>query len=157
MAIVSQFTEATAKKASLMVADLLDRISEERLVQMLELAKKLSNDPEVLNALDAILDFFSSNHPAKQIFYRVLEKIPNKNRYKIYNSLFKNGWFIGGTKRDVFEAEHGIRPPFILILSPTFRCNLRCKGCYTLGYGLKHELDYEIVKRLLEECRELGI
>ncbi len=157
MAVVTQFRKGTAKQASRMLVELLDRISEERLIQMLELAKKLSRDPEVLDALGAIQQFFLSDHPSKEIFYRVLNKIPKKNRYKIYNSLFNNGWFVGGPKRDVFEAEHNVRPPFLIILSPTFRCNLRCKGCYTLGYGLKPELDYEVVKRLLAECMDIGI
>ena len=157
MAVVRQFKEGTAKQASRMIVELLDRISEERLIQMIELAKKLSRDPEVLDALGAIQEFFSSNHPSKEIFYRVLDKIPKKNRYSVYNSLFNNGWFVGGPKRDAFEEEHGVRPPFIVILSPTFRCNLRCKGCYTLGYGLKPELDYKVVKRLLAECVDMGI
>ncbi len=157
MAVISQFKDITAKQASRLLLDLLDRISEERLIQMLELAKKLTSNPEVIEALGAIQDFLLSNHPSKNIFYRVLDKIPKKNRYKLYNSLFNNGWFVGGQKRDAFEAEHGFRPPFVIILSPTYACNLRCKGCYTLGYGLKPELDYEIVKRLLAECRQLGI
>jgi MoaA/NifB/PqqE/SkfB family radical SAM enzyme len=44
-----------------------------------------------------------------------------------------------------------------MILSPTLRCNLRCKGCYTLGYGTRPELPLEVVDRLLTECEELGI
>jgi MoaA/NifB/PqqE/SkfB family radical SAM enzyme len=157
MAVISQFKDITAKQASRLLLDLLDRISEERLIQMLELAKKLTSNPEVIEALGAIQDFFLSDHPSKHIFYRILDKIPKKNRYKLYDSLFNNGWFVGGQKRDAFEAEHGFRPPFVIILSPTYACNLRCKGCYTLGYGLKPELDYAIVKRLLAECRQLGI
>lgn len=157
MEVAHHFVEGTARQASRMIIKLLDRISEDRLIQMLGLAKKLSRDPEVLDALDAIRGFFSSDHPSKQIFYRVLDKIPRKNRYKIYNSLFNNGWFVGGPKRDNIEKEYGVRPPFILILSPTFKCNLRCKGCYTLGYGLRPELHYDLVKRILGECMDMGL
>lgn len=157
MAVAHQFMEGTARQASRMIVELLDRISEDRLIQMLDLAKRLSRNPDVLDALDAIKGFFSSDHPSKEIFYRVLDKIPRKNRYKIYNSLFNNAWFLGGPKRDAFEEEHGVRPPFIIILSPTFKCNLRCKGCYTLGYGSRPELDYDIVKRLLAECMDMGL
>lgn len=157
MTIVRHIADAGTKQASRMLVELLDRISEDRLMQMLELAKKLTRKEDVLDALGGIQGFLSSNHPSKQIFYRVLDKIPKKNRFKIYNSLFNNAWFVGGPQRDAFEEEHGVRPPFIIILSPTYRCNLRCKGCYTLGYGLKPELDYEIVKRLLSECMRMGI
>ena len=62
MTVVSQFTEASTKQASRMLVQLLDRISEERLIQMLQLTKKLSRDPEVLDALGAIQEFFLSNH-----------------------------------------------------------------------------------------------
>jgi MoaA/NifB/PqqE/SkfB family radical SAM enzyme len=157
MEVAHQFMKSTTRHASRMIIELLDRISEDRLVQMLDLAKKLSRNPDVLDALDAIKGFFSSDHPSKNIFYRALHKIPRKNRFKIYNSLFNNAWFLGGSKRDAFEEKHGVRPPFILILSPTFHCNLRCKGCYTLGYGLRPELDYEVVKRLLAECMDMGL
>lgn len=44
-----------------------------------------------------------------------------------------------------------------MILSPTLHCNLRCKGCYTLGYGTKPELPYELAKRVLVECQDMGI
>jgi MoaA/NifB/PqqE/SkfB family radical SAM enzyme len=44
-----------------------------------------------------------------------------------------------------------------MILSPTFNCNLRCKGCYTLGYGMRHELPCEIMDKVLKECQQLGI
>lgn len=157
MAVVNHFKEAGSRQAARMILELLDKISEEHLIQMIGLAKKLSRNPEVHDALTAFQDFFASEHPGKDIFYRVLDKIPRQNRFKIYNSLFNNGWFVGGPKRDVFEQEHGVRPPFILILSPTFRCNLRCKGCYTLGYGLRPELDYTVVKRLLAECMDMGL
>ena len=157
MTVVSQLKNATAKQASRMIVELLDQISEERLIQMFQWAKKLTKDAEVLDAIDGIQSFFRSDHPSKQIFYRVLDKIPKNNRYKIYKSLFHNAFFQGGDKRDAFEAEHGIRPPFILILSPTYKCNLRCKGCYTLGYGLRPELDYHVVKRLLAECMDMGL
>jgi len=157
MTIVRHIADASTKQASRMLVELLDRISEERLMQMLELAKKLTRNEDVLEALGGIQGFLSSNHPSKDIFYRVLDKIPKKNRFKIYDSLFNNAWFVGGPQRDAFEGEHGVRPPFIIILSPTYRCNLRCKGCYTLGYGLKPELDYAVIRRLLSECMDLGI
>jgi MoaA/NifB/PqqE/SkfB family radical SAM enzyme len=157
MSMESQFKELTAKEASKMILRLLDWISEERLIQMVQLAKRLTRDAEVLDGLNAIENLLLSNHPSKQLFYRVLEKIPKKNRYKIYNSLFYHAWFQGGSKREAFAAEHGFHAPFIMILSPTFHCNLRCKGCYTLGYGTRPELEYELVKRILAECMDIGL
>jgi len=157
MVLSQQFSEGSAKRATKMILQMLDYISEERLIQMFQLVKKISNNPDVHDVMDALVRFFRSDHPSKEIFYRVLERIPKKNRFKIYNTLFNNAWFLGGTKRDQFEMLHGVRPPFMIILSPTFRCNLRCKGCYTIGYGYTPELEYGVIKRLLKECMEMGI
>jgi len=87
----------------------------------------------------------------------VLTYLPAGRRIRLFETLFNGAWFEGGKLRDKWEGEAGFRPPFIMILSPTLRCNLRCKGCYTLGYGMKPELSLEEVERLLTECEELGI
>jgi MoaA/NifB/PqqE/SkfB family radical SAM enzyme len=60
-------------------------------------------------------------------------------------------------KRDQFEKEHGFRPPFVTILSPTWHCNLKCFGCYTLGYQRHPGLPDDLVNRSLKECTDLGI
>ncbi len=44
-----------------------------------------------------------------------------------------------------------------MILSPTWRCNLRCEGCYTLGQRRHPGIEYDLVKRILKEAKELGI
>ena len=91
------------------------------------------------------------------IFRQVLEYLPAERRIRLFETLFNGAWFKCGKLRDKWEKEVGFRPPFIMILSPTFRCNLRCKGCYTLVYGMKPELPFEVADRLLSECEELGI
>lgn len=64
---------------------------------------------------------------------------------------------MGNRKRDQFEKEHGFRPPFVMILSPTWQCNLKCSGCYTLGYQRHPGLSYDLVKRILKECTDMGL
>jgi MoaA/NifB/PqqE/SkfB family radical SAM enzyme len=91
------------------------------------------------------------------MFHRVLEYLPPENRATIFQTLFNNGWFIGNKKRDQFEKEHGFRPPFVMILSPTWKCNLTCAGCYTLGYQRHPGLPYDLVKRILKECMDMGL
>jgi MoaA/NifB/PqqE/SkfB family radical SAM enzyme len=87
----------------------------------------------------------------------VLNYLTFENQVKLFHTLFNNVWLSGEKKRAAFEMEHSYRPPFVMILSPTMKCNLRCKGCYTLGYGLKPELEFDLVNRILHECEELGI
>lgn len=157
MEVLQKIKDYAYRKAVEQIVSLLRKVDDQKILQMLSIAKMLTNDPEVKRAIEGIKRFVQTDHPAKQLFYRIINYLPYENCVKIFWTLFNNGWFIGGKKRDAFEKEHGYRPPFVLILSPTMRCNLRCKGCYTLGYGRKYELEYEVVDRILKECEDLGI
>lgn len=140
------------------VVDLLSMVSEERFVQLTHWGEKLTRDPVVREAIRKVRFFIEKeDHPARQLFSRVMTTLSEENRRRIFHSLFLHAWFVGGRKRDYWEEKHGFRPPFILILSPTWKCNLRCLGCYTLGYGTKSELSLEVADKVLSECEELGI
>jgi MoaA/NifB/PqqE/SkfB family radical SAM enzyme len=140
------------------IIDLLSKASVDRFVNLTNWGEKLTKDPEVKGAINHIREFLTrEDHPARELFYRVFGSLSEHKRRRIFQSLFLNAWFLGGKKRDYWEENLGFRPPFILILSPTFKCNLRCKGCYTLGYGMNHELPFELAERILKECEELGI
>jgi len=141
-----------------LILDLLGRSSDENLIRLTYLGEKLTSDEEVLSGIGGVRRLLRDpRHPAKRLFRRVLDYLPPQNSRFLFETLFYRAWFLGGKKREQFEAEHGFWPPFVMILSPTLHCNLRCKGCYTLGYGTKPELPYELVKRVLAECQELGI
>jgi MoaA/NifB/PqqE/SkfB family radical SAM enzyme len=148
----------SAQQAARGVIRLLPKISDDNLVRLTTLARWLSDDPEVLGAVDKVRRLLHTpGHPAKDLFRRVLSYLPSERRIRLFETLFNAAWFEGGKLRDNWEQEKGFRPPFIMILSPTLRCNLRCKGCYTLGYGMKPELSLEVVDNLLKQCEELGI
>lgn len=153
-----QIRDFTSQQASKMIVELLDRVTDKRLVQLTYLGEKLTNDEEVLGSIRAVRDLLQSpNCSTKELFRKVIGCMPKQNRVKIFHTLFNNAWFKGGKKRDFYEQSYGFRPPFIMILSPTWRCNLRCAGCYTLGYQRYPGLDYDLVKRILREAQELGI
>jgi hypothetical protein len=120
MNFAEQIKDFSGHQASNMIVELLSRISDERLIQLTYLGEKLTSDYEVLGAIRGVRSFLQNpNHPAKKLFRGVLEYLPPKNRSIIFNTLFNNAWFIGNRKRDQFKKEHGFRPPFVMILSPT--------------------------------------
>jgi MoaA/NifB/PqqE/SkfB family radical SAM enzyme len=150
--------EHGAQQAAKAIVRLLPRISDENLVKLASFGKRLSNDPEVTSAIDKVKQLLETpDHPTKDLFRRVLNYLPVERRVRLFETLFNGAWFTGGKLRDKWEGDLGFRPPFIMILSPSLRCNLRCKGCYTLGYGMKPELSLDAVDRLLTQCEELGI
>jgi MoaA/NifB/PqqE/SkfB family radical SAM enzyme len=148
----------TTKQVVHLILELLGNISDENLIRLTYLGEKLTSDEEVLSGIAGVRHLLQDpKHPAKHLFRRVLDYLSSRNSRTLFETLFYRAWFLGGEKREEFEVEHGFRPPFIMILSPTLHCNLRCKGCYTLGYGTKPEIPYDLVKRVLRECQELGI
>ncbi|MBW2618616.1 MAG: radical SAM protein [Deltaproteobacteria bacterium] len=159
MSLVNNVKQFTVNQASKMIIQLLAKSSspQERLVQMCNIGEKMTDDPETLGAIDAVRKFLKSDHPAKALCDRVLNGIDQQQRVRLFETLFLNAWFTGGPKRDAFEAEHGFRPPFIMIFSPTLHCNLRCKGCYTLGYGRRPEIELSLADDLISQAEEMGI
>ena len=148
----------TTHQAIYLILGLLNRTSDEDLIRLTYLGEKLTSDKEVLSGIAGVRRLLQDpRHPAKSLFQRVLNYLPPQNSRSLFETLFYRAWFLGGKKREQFEYEHGFWPPFVMILSPTLHCNLRCKGCYTLGYGTKPELPYELVKRVLGESQEMGI
>jgi MoaA/NifB/PqqE/SkfB family radical SAM enzyme len=153
-----QVKDLTGQQVSRMIVELLRRVSDERLVQLTYLGEKLTSDYEILDAIKGVRNMLETpGHPAKKLFRGVLEYLPPRNRTSVFNTLFNNAWFMGNRKRDQFEKEHGFRPPFVMILSPTWQCNLKCSGCYTLGYQRHPGLSYDLVKRILRECMDIGL
>jgi len=54
-----------------------------------------------------------------------------------------------------FQERHGFDPPAFLTVSPTKRCNLRCKGCYASSSSADSAtLEYSVFDRILKEKRE---
>ncbi len=158
MNFAEQVKDFTANQAARMIVEMLYRISDERLVQMTYLAEKLTNDWEVLDGIKQVRGFLQDpSHPTIRLFRKVLNYLPPQNRQTTFNTLFNHAWFLGGKRREQCERKRGFRPPFIMILSPTWRCNLRCAGCYTLGYQRHPGLSRDLVMRILDECEELGI
>jgi len=158
MNFAEQIKGFTANQAAKMIGEMLYRISDERLVQMTYLGEKLTNDYEVLDGIRTVRAYLQdSSHPTIRLFRKVLNYLPPQNRQKIFNSLFNHAWFLGGKKRERCERKLGFRPPFIMIFSPTWQCNLKCAGCYTLGYQRHPGLSRDLVMRILDECEELGI
>ncbi len=72
---------------------------------------------------------------------------------------FIGGLVIGETERQKpFRETHGYDPPTFLTISPTKRCNLKCKGCYASSSAENgNTLPYATFNRILrDKKREWG-
>jgi len=53
-------------------------------------------------------------------------------------------------------AAQEANPAFVLLISPTMRCNLKCTGCYAESYKKEEDLEFETLDRIITEAKEMG-
>ncbi len=73
---------------------------------------------------------------------------------RVMNAFLVNSIFSSEVMDTSLSTEQ--RHPYLLLISPTQNCNLRCKGCYAGSDATKKDyLDFDTLDRILTEKREL--
>jgi len=88
---------------------------------------------------------------------RTIQESSRNCRRKAVENFIINQIFLRHEKALAFEAEHGFRPPQLIVISPSMRCNLKCYGCYAGCYTKKDDLPFEVFNRVIEEGKAMGI
>jgi len=136
---------------------LLRHADDARLVSLTRILERLARTEHHKAQLRYLRKMIEEQHPAVGIARRVLQLHPNARR-AIINCLGINATWLGDGERKAFAAEHGVQPPFLIVISPTMRCNLRCLGCYAGEYPRDSDpLSFEVLDRIVTEGKEMGV
>lgn len=137
---------------------LLSHASDNRLIVLTRVLERVARTQHHKAQLRYVRHLIEDQHPSVVLMRRVLDLHPNARR-GIINSLGINATWLGEAQRRAFAAEHGILPPYLIVISPTMRCNLRCLGCYAGHYPRDGQdpLPFEVLDRIVSEGKELGI
>lgn len=100
--------------------------------------------------------WFEEGNPGCDFLAAVLSNIhPNVRRRfvarMIVSMLFRD--------REVGERsmqKYGVNPPYVMLVSPSMRCNYRCEGCYAASYTRKDDMRPEVFDRVLAEAEQIG-
>jgi MoaA/NifB/PqqE/SkfB family radical SAM enzyme len=79
---------------------------------------------------------------------------PVTRRKIIRNLIFH--WGVRGAQSRTRIRNAGKWVPYIVAISPTMRCNLHCRGCYSGLYSKEGELNEQELDRLFMECKAMG-
>ena len=144
--------EFVARQAVKQILPLLGKLSDKNVMRFLWLAKKAAPN----EFTKSFIDTAKEQPQTLELLRRALCR-PNPHvRERVLNSLiFKQHWY-GSVRRDELRSQ-GLSAPGTFLISPTMRCNLRCKGCYAANYNTKDDLEFEVIDRVLSESEELGI
>jgi MoaA/NifB/PqqE/SkfB family radical SAM enzyme len=86
----------------------------------------------------------------------ILAKAGPRCRAKLLDNLLVST-LRGDRERTAYARRTGLAPPFLLVVSPTTRCNLACTGCYATNPSRDDDMPAELLDRLLGEARAMGI
>ncbi|HET6485429.1 MAG TPA: radical SAM protein, partial [Spirochaetia bacterium] len=103
------------------------------------------------------LEYSLEHHEAMgELFLRIGRQLSPRGRSRISTNLIYHQ-FIAGYPIRRKHIEEGNWVPGFFVMSPTMRCNLTCRGCYSAIYPRQEELSFEEMDRILTEAEDLGI
>jgi len=144
-------------QAAKTLLSLVPHISVENLVRASRFAEKLTRVERDREVIRALRGHFEERHPAILMAKDVMERLSPNCRKKLITNLFVNAFLIGTDKREIeMPKKEGFKPPMLLVISPTMRCNLRCPGCYAGEYEQHKGLSTEEVDSIIRQAKAMG-
>lgn len=126
---------------------LMTSVSEERWMKMVHPIISRQEMPEAAIMLDLM---FRRLHRGFPTLSRSV-----KDRF-VQNFVVKP-FTVYGPRRKAYLAETGEEAPSLMVISPTMKCNLNCYGCYAGDYKKADDLPLEVVNRVINEAKDIGI
>lgn len=128
------------------------------LISYLNIAEKAATREHYKRAIRNIREMWQNGHPSLQVAIKILRNTAPNHKKAIIRSFIINQLLLGSPKRKRFsESEGGFYPPGLLVMSPSMKCNLNCFGCYAGMYKKDQDLPFEVLDRVLNEAKEMGI
>ncbi|HOT22843.1 MAG TPA: radical SAM protein [Thermoleophilia bacterium] len=127
------------------------------IVRAFKLAESITPD-QYKGAVRFVRDKVEEDHPALSIARHVSQELSPKCRDRFIECLIVNTLLRGVAKRkDFIASAPGVWAPTTILMSPTMRCNLTCKGCYAGEYPASKDLEPEVLQRIVDEGTEMGV
>ncbi len=101
--------------------------------------------------------FYDEENPMYNWILNLLENT-NPKTIKLFAKNFGvNTAMIGTKKAQKLMRKHHCNIPLAILMDPTSACNLNCTGCWAAEYEKSDNLSYELMNRIIEEGKALGI
>lgn len=158
-ALLDKAKQASFEIALSQVFAFLAKSSDKNYSRLISLMEKYSDSPQQKVTLQWLHHYVSPGQPGAAYLNHVLGSL-HPNVRKRYLAGFIGNLLFRGTDnvliQEQTESEMGCSPKLVVI-SPTDACNYRCIGCYADAYGRYNHLPEEVVQRVIDECKELGV
>jgi len=106
---------------------------------------------------DWVHNWLGEGKPGRQFLSRMLKNTHPNVRRRYIARMIVNMFFRDPKIGKYCLERYGITPPYTMIVSPTMRCNYRCRGCYAASYERKDDMKPQLFDRILGEAEDIGI
>ncbi len=139
------------------VAKMASEGDESKLAFLFETISRLSPAKYHRETFHDLAEMVRVDHPFVGVFRRVFQELHPNCRKKLIMNFLVNFVVLSRGVRDRKEKELGIHIPNFMVISPTMRCNLHCRGCYAGEYDTSKDLSLEELDDLIKQAKELGM
>lgn len=155
----TEILEKTVKDALVKTGiELLNKNPEENIYRLFALIKKaIRKDEDNLTKIEEVEKLYKTNPKVHELVINIIKDSNRKCKNKFFANFFGNAVWYGMPKRKKILNERNIKIPFTILISPSMRCNLKCRGCYAASYSKKDDIPEKEVDRIIKEARDLGI
>lgn len=145
-AVVSQATRYLSKDPGKNVEKLINLVG--------KLAIQENHKEMIAKSREHLLDEHS---PWRQLFIQGMTEANPRVRERMAVNFMINSVLVGIPKQYEMGDKLGYSVPWAILMDPTDRCNLRCKGCWAGEYAKKNDLEFELMDRIVKEGEQLHI
>ena len=146
----------TAAQAARLLMPVLAGASDANLIRLTHLLEWVAPYEVYKKQMRQLRDLFEQKAPALELARKLFRDLHPNYRNHIIRNLGINAAYMSAPKREEL-ARQGLASPFLIVISPTMRCNLRCVGCYAFNYARSDDLPLEVVDRVITEAKEMGV
>lgn len=137
--------------------NIMPKLSDKNLVKLVDFASRVAPDTHK-DMIKNIGKSIEEDTPVVRFIKRLIYDANKKCKYKIMDNLILKGFI----ENQELRNQHNLSDredtfvPITVLISPTMRCNLQCKGCYAGKYTKEDDLPYEVLDRVITEAEGFG-
>jgi len=139
------------------VVKLVEEGDDKKLATLFDAISRLAPAKYQRESFREMAEMARENHPFVGVFRRIFQELHPNCRKKLIVNLIVNFMVLSRGIRDRKSRELGIHIPNFMVISPTMRCNLRCKGCYAGSYDTSSDLTTKEIDDIITQAKELGM
>lgn len=157
MEIMGSMSKATKELLIKLMVNMLNKDPDKNVDRIFDLLEKAIKEPYSLRQIKDVHKYYKESPSINHYINNILKNTNKKCLEKAFINFLVNATWYGGPKREKYLKEENTKIPYVILISPTMRCNLRCTGCYAANYSKEDDIPLEEIDRIIDEARDLGV